>query len=142
MVVAGLPFMKQRTLMMKLGTLISGMFILAACTVNADEASVTLRKVTSEGASEEVGTVHFRDSQFGLMVTPDLEELNPGAHGVHVHDNPSCDPAPAHHGPAVPAGAAGGHLDPQGTGKHEGPYGAGHLGDLPNLIVENDGRAR
>ncbi len=34
-------------------------------------------------------------------------------------------------GKAVAAGAAGGHYDPQHTGKHEGPLGAGHLGDLP-----------
>lgn len=34
-----------------------------------------------------------------------------------------------------------GHLDPQNTGKHEGPEGAGHLGDLPALVVNNDGKA-
>jgi Cu-Zn family superoxide dismutase len=37
--------------------------------------------------------------------------------------------------------AAGGHYDPAGTGKHEGPYGNGHLGDLPPLYVGPDGRA-
>ncbi len=37
--------------------------------------------------------------------------------------------------------AAGGHLDPQNTGKHEGPEGQGHLGDLPVLVVNNDGIA-
>jgi Cu-Zn family superoxide dismutase len=42
---------------------------------------------------------------------------------------------------AVPAGAAGGHLDPAHTGKHEGPDGAGHLGDLPVLNVAADGTA-
>ncbi len=30
---------------------------------------------------------------------------------------------------------------PQNTGKHEGPEGAGHLGDLPALVVNNDGKA-
>jgi len=37
--------------------------------------------------------------------------------------------------------AAGGHYDPAGTGKHEGPYGEGHLGDLPALYVGTDGKA-
>ena len=39
------------------------------------------------------------------------------------------------------AGGAGGHLDPQHTGKHEGPAGNGHLGDLPVLQVAGDGNA-
>jgi len=37
--------------------------------------------------------------------------------------------------------AAGGHYDPAGTAKHEGPYGQGHLGDLPALYVGTDGNA-
>ncbi|SPX55950.1 superoxide dismutase [Klebsiella pneumoniae] len=44
-------------------------------------------------------------------------------------------------GKAVAAGAAGGHYDPQHTGKHEGPLGAGHLGDLPLLVVNDAGVA-
>ena len=32
-------------------------------------------------------------------------------------------------------------MDPQGTGSHGGPYGDGHLGDLPNLVVLDDGTA-
>jgi Cu-Zn family superoxide dismutase len=38
--------------------------------------------------------------------------------------------------------AAGGHFDPTGTGRHEGPYGDGHLGDLPALYVDAEGNAR
>jgi Cu-Zn family superoxide dismutase len=37
--------------------------------------------------------------------------------------------------------AAGGHYDPASTGKHEGPYASGHLGDLPALFVGADGKA-
>ena len=33
------------------------------------------------------------------------------------------------------------HYDPQHTGKHEGPLGAGHLGDLPLLVVNDAGVA-
>jgi Cu-Zn family superoxide dismutase len=44
-------------------------------------------------------------------------------------------------GQPVPAGAAGGHLDPQKSGKHEGPEGSGHLGDLPVLQAGADGGA-
>jgi Cu-Zn family superoxide dismutase len=44
-------------------------------------------------------------------------------------------------GKHVAALAAGGHYDPLKTGKHEGPYGKGHLGDLPALYVGSDGKA-
>ena len=39
--------------------------------------------------------------------------------------------------------AAGGHLDPESTGKHLGPYSSlGHLGDLPVLYVSQAGTAQ
>jgi superoxide dismutase, Cu-Zn family len=41
----------------------------------------------------------------------------------------------------MPAGGAGGHLDPQHTSKHEGPEEKGHLGDLPMMQVAGDGSA-
>jgi len=36
---------------------------------------------------------------------------------------------------------AGGHFDPDTTGKHMGPKGAGHRGDLPLLHVDEKGNA-
>src|SRR6185295_4898451 len=66
----------------------------------------------------------------------------PGPHGFHVHEKPSCDPAMDQKaGKVMPAQAAGGHLDPDKTGHHEGPTGNGHLGDLPLLKVDDDGKA-
>ena len=41
----------------------------------------------------------------------------------------------------IPGGAAGGHLDPDRANKHEGPAGAGHLGDLPVLEAAANGTA-
>lgn len=107
----------------------------------ADEASATVAIATKDGTGETVGTVRFVDGQYGLLVIPDLAGLTAGPHGTHVHEDPDCGPSQDHHGMAVPAGAAGGHYDPAGTGRHAGPYGDGHLGDLPNLIVEADGTA-
>jgi Cu-Zn family superoxide dismutase len=34
--------------------------------------------------------------------------------------------------------AAGSHFDPAKSGKHAGPQGHGHVGDLPKLVVEGD----
>ena len=75
------------------------------------------------------------------LVKPDLTGLEAGPHGVHVHENPDCSPSKSG-GMAMPAGAAGGHFDPEKTGRHGGPYGDGHLGDLPNIFVEQDGTAK
>lgn len=36
---------------------------------------------------------------------------------------------------------AEGHYDPQNTNSHQGPYGNGHLGDLPVLYVTSNGKA-
>jgi Cu-Zn family superoxide dismutase len=41
----------------------------------------------------------------------------------------------------VAAQAAGSHFDPHKTGKHLGPHGGGHEGDLPKLVVDADGTA-
>ena len=110
-----------------------------ATAVQAAEASVTLHHVTAQGEGKAVGEVRLQDSAAGLLVATDLQGLAPGPYAVHIHEHPDCGPARMH-GNTVPAGAAGGHFDPAGTGRHEGPYGEGHLGDLPVMIAEQDGR--
>jgi Cu-Zn family superoxide dismutase len=76
----------------------------------------------------------------GLLIVPDLHGLSPGQHGFHVHQHPDCGPKTSQ-GKVVPGGAAGGHYDPQDTGRHAGPVGNGHLGDLPVLLADGDGNA-
>ena len=87
-----------------------------------------------------IGSVKITETDRGLEFAPTLRALPPGKHGFHIHAEGSCQPA-MKEGKAVAAGAAGGHYDPQHTGKHEGPLGAGHLGDLPLLVVNDAGVA-
>ena len=87
---------------------------------------------TEQGKGMKVGTVKADDTIYGLVLTPKLKDLPPGVHGFHVHEVPMCD----HKG-----SAAGAHYDPDKTGMHRGPYANGHLGDLPPLIVAEDGEA-
>lgn len=109
--------------------------------VSAAALKVTMHKVSAEGVGDSIGTVEFRDSgERGLMIVPDLHGLTPGAHGFHVHENASCDPK-SKDDSMVAGLAAGGHFDPGKTGKHEGPAGKGHLGDLPVLQVATNGSA-
>jgi Cu-Zn family superoxide dismutase len=105
----------------------------------AQEASKSamVHRLTPQGTAESIGTVSFSDSRHGLLIQPDLSGLEPGPIGLHVHENPSC----AASSEGAPGMGAGSHYDPEGKGVHEGPYGDGHLGDLPVLIVEQDGTA-
>lgn len=99
-------------------------------------ASITIPiHLVAEGSKQgkNIGTIKAEDSFCGVLLTPQLHELPPGLHGFHVHVNPSC---------ADMGMAAGGHFDPDKTNHHDGPYNAaGHLGDLPVLIVNADGVA-
>ncbi len=106
----------------------------------AEDVVINVHLVNEQGVGKEIGTVTASDSKFGLLLTPRLSDLSPGLHGFHVHEKPDCSPA-MKEGKAAPALAAGGHYDPAATGKHEGPYGNGHLGDLPALYVAADGKA-
>ncbi len=106
----------------------------------AAEVSVTLASVDATGTGKTLGTVRISESAHGLVFTPSLAELAPGVHGFHVHENPSCAPG-QRDGTAIAALAAGGRLDPLKTNRHGEPWGDGHLGDLPGLVVGADGRA-
>ena len=108
--------------------------------VSAGELVIHLNLVNEQGIGKDIGTITASDSSYGLLLVPHLSGLLPGIHGFHIHQNPNCSPA-MKDGKQVPALAAGGHFDPAGTGRHEGPYGQGHLGDLPALYVGNDGNA-
>lgn len=106
----------------------------------ADEMIIQVYLVTDQGIGKNIGTVTATDSQYGLILIPQLSDLSLGMHGFHVHQNPDCSHA-MKDGKHVAALAAGGHYDPLKTGKHEEPYGKGHLGDLPALYAGADGRA-
>jgi Cu-Zn family superoxide dismutase len=108
--------------------------------VFAEEAVIKVQLVSEQGVGKEIGTITASDSKYGLILTPHLSDLTPGLHGFHVHEKPDCGHA-TKDGKAVAALAAGGHYDPAATGRHEGPFGDGHLGDLPALFVATDGRA-
>lgn len=106
----------------------------------AEDVTVTVNKIDDKGVGEAIGTIKLSDSPHGLTLTPKLKGLTPGIHGIHVHENGDCG-TKEKEGKMVPGLAAGGHFDPSKAGKHEGPAGAGHMGDLPALEVAADGSA-
>ncbi len=114
--------------------------VLAALPVFAADKVVPMNMVNEQGIGKSIGTVTISEGKEGLIFTPRLTDLAPGVHGFHVHQNPDCAAA-VKEGKMTPALAAGGHYDPANAGKHEGPQGKGHLGDLPALTVGADGKA-
>ena len=118
-------------------TFLSLLFLLATV-ARAESVSATLYLATDKGAGAEIGTVTFSDEKEGIRITTDLKGLPPGKHGFHVHEKPDCSPMEKD-GKIGNALAAGGHFDPDKTGKHLGPGGGGHKGDLPVLTVGGDG---
>jgi Cu-Zn family superoxide dismutase len=108
------------------------------CCAQAESVVIPMYETSPAiGSQGFVGNVMATDTPYGLMLTPHLSGLTPylvpGPHGFHVHVNPSC---------AENGMAAGGHLDPDHTNLHLGPYNThGHLGDLPVLSIAVDGTA-
>ena len=82
--------------------------------------TITLHEATDEGPGDSVGTVTVTESEYGLVFTPDLKDLDEGIHGFHVHQTPTCQPGEKD-GDTVPALAAGGHFDPDNSGRHGTP---------------------
>jgi len=116
------------------------LFVSSIGCASAAEIIVPMNMVNPEGTVKLIGNVTITESSYGLVFSPSVEGLEAGIHGFHVHENPNCEPKNKDAKP-VAALAAGGHYDPK-TSKHHGtPWGDGHLGDLPALVVGQDGKA-
>jgi Cu-Zn family superoxide dismutase len=77
-------------------------------------------------SGDAVGFVHLtEDAEGRVHVNVKVAGLAPGLHGIHVHGVGACGPD---------FNAAGSHHNPLGR-----PHGD-HAGDLPNLIVNEDGQ--
>lgn len=116
--------------------------VLAPHIVHADESiDVEMHQVSKQGVEESIGSITVKEHQDGVLLTPDLQDLEPGLHGFHLHQNPDCGPAEKD-GKQTAAAAAGGHYDPDESRSHKGPFETdGHLGDLPALYVSQEGEA-
>lgn len=116
------------------------LLVLSLTPLSAIAAGVTMNVVDSAGIGAPVGEITVVETPYGLVFTPSLTGLAPGLHGFHVHENGDCQPAKKD-GKAIAALAAGGHYDPDKSGRHGAPWGDGHRGDLPPLYVDDAGKA-
>ena len=123
------------------------LLLAASCTTAGETPAssaaiiVPMTLVSASGAGASIGDITLRNGAAGVALALHLHGLPPGDHGFHLHGAGSCAAAANASGEMTAAGGAGGHFDPANTGHHEGPNGAGHLGDLPVLHVGADGSA-
>lgn len=110
--------------------------ILMAATVAAGPASPQHAHGTFVDVSgADIGWVKLTEDRGGMVhVNVKVDGLTPGLHGIHIHAVGSCASA------TTAFDGAGGHFNPL-TREHglENPNGP-HAGDLPNLVVDLEGR--
>jgi superoxide dismutase, Cu-Zn family len=112
----------------------------ASSRTTGSDLVVTMHKIDAKGVGEEIGTLMLADTDQGLRIEAALNGLPPGDRGFHLHEKASCDPG-VKDGKTAAGIGAGNHFDPNATGKHLGPQGSGHRGDLPVLHVDENGAA-
>ncbi|GEK13777.1 superoxide dismutase family protein [Aliivibrio fischeri] len=117
-------------------------FFAAFCFLSTSSiAHSAIVNMTELNSKTPVGQITITSTEYGTVFTPELSNLPSGLHGFHIHTNPSCESATINN-KTILGGAAGGHYDPENTGKHGFPWTSNnHLGDLPALYVDHHGIA-
>ncbi|GAA4222926.1 Cu-Zn family superoxide dismutase [Sagittula marina] len=98
--------------------------------MEAPEPTATSEIIGLEG--EAIGEATLTQGPDGVLIHVRVEGLEPGKHGLHLHQMATCEPGEGFT-------TSGGHV-----GKVEGGHGLLNMdgpedGDLPNLFVASDG---
>ena len=112
-----------------LTTALCGIVLVSAAQAAPGDKAVAEMK---DRDGKTVGRITLTETPVGVLLSGEVGQLTPGAHGFHLHAVGKCEP---------PFTTAGGHFNPGGK-KHGFHTGEGpHAGDLPNLHASADGKA-
>lgn len=105
---------------------LSAAVILVGVFAWGEASAQTAQAELRNAKGEKVGDLTLTQEADGVKVAVEARNLPPGFHGFHIHAVGKCEP---------PFTSAGGHFNP-GNQTH-----SNHAGDLPNLLVNADGKA-
>lgn len=111
---------------MKLIRRVAGILFLLGAVAHGEAGAQTAKADVRNAKGERVGTLTLTQEADGVRIAFEASNLPPGFHGFHIHAVGKCEP---------PFTSAGGHFNPA---KENHPN---HAGDLPNLLVNADGKA-
>ena len=102
---------------------------MAAQSTEIKEARAVLNPTKGNRAQ---GLVVFTQVEGGVKIVADVDFLEPGKHGFHIHEFGDCS--------SPDGSSAGGHFNPSHK-KHGAPDGVErHAGDLGNIVADDKGR--
>jgi len=113
--------------------LVLGAAALTGCSTYTPTSAICVLHGT-QGNEEVTGQVTFTAESDYVIVAAEVHGLTPGRHGFHVHEfgDTNCSDGKC----------TGGHFNPSGSA-HGGPGDRiRHVGDLGNLVADDDGVAR
>lgn len=102
-----------------------------AMSESQNEVNEAVAQLHSTDGNEILGTVTFLQTEEGVTVTANINGLETGKHGFHIHQYGDCT--------AEDQTSAGGHYNPYNT-EHGAPTDTErHMGDMGNLPINEEG---
>lgn len=103
----------------------------------APAPAAALARLESRSGSAAVGELQLRATEGGVVIEGEIGGLTAGSeHGFHVHESGDCS--------APDASSAGVHFNPHDAqhGPPTVPQDQHHLGDMPNILADENGFSR